>query len=283
MVPVNRKGTFLEGAYLFSKFKIEELKSLHLKGISNIGTLKVTQALTRSRSLSVDFFSFFDYKQIQNIVLGERVSFDKLRVLTVGTLLDHFSQGRDYLVIRAAAGIPDFLGGLKAVDSESSRKGGGGRFYQLNVDYDRLQPLPKDLFFFFHGSMQLSPSKLTLPQQFYIGGSDTVRGFPLAVALGDSGYYFNFEFRFPPPFLGNKMIPKVKRRIKEIVQFDLFLDHGGTFLQSIQNTFLWGSGLGIKINGPFSLVLSLDVGFPLNHRNLTNSAFTYIKVTGQAF
>jgi hemolysin activation/secretion protein len=284
-VPLNRKGTSLEGAYLFSKFKIEELTSLHLKGRTDIGTIKVNQAVLRRRSLSLDFFSYFDYKQIQNFVLGDRTSYDKLRVLTVGTLLDHFtpSQGRDYLTIRFAAGIPNFLGGLKPVDSDSSREGAGGRFFKWNIDYDRIQHLPKDWFFYFHGSGQLTPNKLTVPEQIYIGGSDTVRGFPLAVALGDNGYYLNFEFRLPPPFLADKKFFKLNKKWKEVIQFDAFLDHGGVFLQSIENTFLWGSGVGARVMGPWNLTFSIDVGFPLNHRSLTRGAFTYIKVTGQPF
>src|SRR5690606_25461545 len=46
-VPVNRNGTFVEGAYLFSRFKIEEFSSLHLKGRSSIATLKVNHAVIR--------------------------------------------------------------------------------------------------------------------------------------------------------------------------------------------------------------------------------------------
>jgi hemolysin activation/secretion protein len=200
-------------------------------------------------------------------------------------LLDHFhsSYGRDYLTIQAAAGIPDLFGGLKAVDSECSRAGGGGRFFMLTVDYDRIQYLPKESFLYLHASGQLSPNKLTVPEQLYIGGADTVRGFPLAIGLGDSGYYCNIEWRTPPPFLADKRVFRFKKKWKEVLQFDVFLDHGGTFLQSVQNLFIWGAGLGIRLMGPYHLSLSLDVGFPLNHRDLTNGAFTYIKLNGQPF
>ncbi len=284
-IPMNKRGTSLEGAYLFSKFKIEELTSLDLKGESQIATLKVNQAILRRRSLSLDFFSYFDYKQIQDFVLGHRRAFDKLRVLTAGILLDHFSpgQGRDYLNVRLAGGIPDFLGGLKAVDRDSSRIGGGGRFFTLNADYDRIQLLPKDCYLYFHTSGQLSPYKLTLPQQIYIGGSDTVRGFPLATALGDSGYYVNVEFRVPPPFIANNNFFSIKKKWKEVLQFDFFFDNGGTFYNGGGHTYLSGAGLGVKINGPYTLALSVDVGFPLNHRNDEKGVFTYIKLTCQPF
>lgn len=284
-VPVNRCGTYLEMSYLYSRFKIEELKQLKLHGSSDITTLKATHALTRTRSLSVNLFGYFDYKQIGNYELGHRVSFDKLRMITIGSLIDHYhpGQGRDYLNLSFAAGIPNFLGGLKAVDHHSSRKGGGGRFFMLNADYDRLQPLPKDIYFYFHGSGQWSPSKLTLPEQIYIGGDDTVRGYPLAVALGDSGYYFNFEFRLPPPLIAEKKVFMAKKKWKEVIQFDAFLDHGGVFLRSVRNTFLWGTGVGVRVNLPWTLTFSIDVGFPLNHHDLTKGAFTYIKLTGQPF
>jgi len=291
--PINRQGTYLGAGYLYSQFKIEELKNLRLRGRSDIATLRVDQALIRDRYLSVDLFTYFDFKQIENYVLGHRVSYDKLRVLTIGGFLDYFCPcfSHDYLTFSFSAGIPKFLGGLKAVDKQSSRIGGGGQFFIFNADYDRLQMLPQDTFLFFHASGQLSPSKLTLPEQFYIGGSDTVRGYPLAVALGDSGYYLNFEYRFPPPFFGNRSFFNTCALWKDVVQFDLFFDQGGVFLNrkeeffrnSARNTFLCGTGLGIRVLGPYCLSLSVDMGIPLNHRDLTHGVFTYFKLTGQPF
>lgn len=280
---LNKRGTALESAYLFSKFKIEEQKSLGLRGESNIGTLKLHHALTRKRFLSIDFFSSFDIKQIENFEKNRITSFDKLRVLTVGFSFDHMGKyGRDYFVLRGALGIPDFLGGLRAVSDESSRVGGGGKFYKLNGDYDHLQPF-FGCFFHFHASFQLSPSKLTMPEQIYIGGSDTVRGFPISVKLGDSGFYSNFEFHFPIPFLANKNAFKLNKKWKEVIQFNAFFDTGATFLHSIQKAYLSGTGFGVKITGPYSLTLNIDVGFPLNNKDLSKGAFTYIKLTGQAF
>ncbi len=189
-VLLNRKGASLELSYLFSRFTVEELTYLDLKGRSNIGTIKFNQAIMRSRNLSMDFFSYFDIKQIQNFVLSERTSFDKLRVLTIGTLLDHFNPniGRDYLVLRLAGGIPNFLGGLKSVDSKCSRQGGGGRFFIFNMDYDHIQSLPYYSFLYFHSSLQLSPNKLALPEEIYIGGNVGTLSSPILVNCDDQIY-----------------------------------------------------------------------------------------------
>jgi len=284
-IPVNHNGTFLEFAYLFSKFKIEELLSLHLRGRSDIGTVKVTHGWLRSRVMSLDVFGYFDYKQIQNFALGHRISFDKLRVVTAGILLDRFESrtGRDYLNLRVAAGIPNFLGGLSSVDNESSRPGGGGRFVVINGDYDHIQRFGCDYYLYLHGSGQYSPYKLTIPEQIYLGGADTVRGYPLAVALGDMGYWANIELRIPPPGLAEVKVPFVNSKWKDILQIVGFFDTGGVHFNSGSSTFIHGIGFGVRVNGPWTINFSWDLGFPINHDHLSSGAFNYIKVTGQPF
>lgn len=284
-VPLNRKGTLIDLSYLFSKFHVEQLGALHLRGESEIATFKTTQACMRTKTLSFDIFGYFDYKQIQNFVLNHRSSYDQLRVVTLGGLLDHYntSRGRDYLNIRCAAGIPNILGGMNAVSSQSSRIGGGGRFVQLNVDYDRIQRLYQEWMLSFHTSGQWSPDKLTLPQQIYVGGASSVRGYPLSVILGDSGYYANLETRFPLPFWKDKRFLWTKKKWKDAFQFVGFFDTGATFFNEGASKFIHGTGFGLRILGPYTLSLSFDLGFPLNHPDLSEGAFGYLKVTAQPF
>lgn len=284
-VPLNSNGSYLEAAYLTSRFHVHELTELDLKGSSDIATLKFTYKLLRKRFLNCDVFSYFDYKQIKNFSLSSRISFDKLRILNFGTLLDHNSPGigRDYLTLRMGIGLPGFLNGLNKNSSGCSRPGAHGDFFKFNLDYDRLQKLGHDCFLFFHTSGQWSPNKLTTPEQMYIGGADTVRGYPLAVAVGDSGYYYNLEFRVPPLGLGEVPFFKTKKKLKDIFQFIAFFDQGGVFLKSSSNNYLCSVGTGVVINGPFSLSLTVDVGFPLVHESQSKKAFFYVKIAGQPF
>lgn len=296
-MPLNTKGAFMELSYLYSQFKIKEDEFLHLKGKSSIATIKGIQAIKRTRSLAIDIFGYFDYKQIQNYALHRTISYDKLRVITLGGSIDRYNnnQGRDFLNLTMSTGIPSFLGGMSAVSIHSSRIGGGGRFVQFNLDYDHIQRDFRDLILFFHFSGQWSPSKLTLPQQFYIGGANTVRGYPMSVALGDSGYYANFEARFPLPYLADKRFFCTEKTWKEILQVVAFVDTGGTFYNKnprvhvpfhsnrIPQAYLTGAGLGLRICGPYTICLSVDVGFPLMRHDLSHGAFAYIKVTAQPF
>lgn len=284
--PMDRYGVTWQGEYLSSRFKIEEFRKLDIHGRSDIGTLRVNQAFVRNRYSSVDLFAYFDYKQIQNFVMCNRTTFDKLRVLTCGLEWDDFGpcRGRSDLVIQAGAGLPNFLGGLKVHDHHSSRKGAGGRFFVFNLDYDYIQGLPWNTFLYFHASGQYSPNRLTLPELLYIGGDGTVRGFPLAVGLGDSGYYINWEYRFPMPFLAEQEFPWGNCLWKDVLQFDAFLDGGAAYLHGKhKKTHLWGTGGGLRLFGPAGSCFSIDVGVPLNDRKLTREVFVYMKLTAQPF
>src|SRR5262249_16098720 len=154
-------------------------------------------------------FTSFDYKQIQNFGAGERSSYDKLRVLTVGGQIDYIDgwRGRNIFSLDTGVGIPNFWGASKAKSHHTSREHGGALFVKLDGGWSSLQKLPFYCVLLFNTLMQYSLFKLPLPEHIYIGGVDTVRGYPLAVAIGDHGFYANLELRVPPPFLRAHKIP----------------------------------------------------------------------------
>ena len=216
--PCNACGTFGEIAYLTSRFHVEQVMYLRQTGRSDIATVKLSQAIQRGRFLSTDCFASFDYKEIKNYIMSHLTSFDRIRLLTLGSTIDYYSPkaGRNYLVVKLGVGLPGFLGGLSNPRPISSREGARGNFIKVNADYDFMKKLPYDSFLVAHASGQFSPYKLTVPEQIYIGGVDTIRGFPLASALGDSGYYCNFELRFPPPGLANFPIGKSQKKMERV-------------------------------------------------------------------
>jgi len=103
------------------------------------------------------------------------------------------------------------------------------------------------------------------------------------VALGDSGYYANFETRFPLPFWLDKKFLWSKRTWREAVQLVGFVDTGGTFFNHGSHTFITGAGFGVRVLGPYTISLSFDLGFPLNRHDLSSGAFNYLKLTANPF
>jgi len=277
--PINTKGTKATVSYGYNNYHVSKPAELQLRGISNLATLQISQALQRTRRKSTNVYGAFEYKQIKNYVLGETNSFDKLRVAKIGWNVDSVDsyKGRNVADISLSYGIPHFLGGLHTKDTLCSRKGAGGLFAILHVDYFRLQALPKNCLLSLHFSGQATPYKLPLAQQIFIGGSATVRGFREASALGDDGYYVNVELKIPPPWIGGYTIPLSDLKWKQFIQFVGFVDNGGVALNGSgeaqkRRVMMTGAGVGARLQFPHNLSMSMDVGFPLTQRNIIPSS-----------
>ena len=272
-VPLNRRGAYLEFSYLYSDFDVAQYERLDLHGKTNVAATKFTQALQRKAKFNTDIYTGFEYKQIENFQ-GDRVAaYDKLRVLSLGYNIDYMDSfgGRNVADIVGYWGIPSFLGGLPPIDDDlCSRKGAGGRFVYIDANYQRIQRLPASCFLFLNVQGQLSFYKLPLSEEFYIGGINTVRGYPLAVSLGDTGLCVNVEFRAPPPF-GRSHVPHSKKTWREVLQFVGFIDHGETYEygnainDQSNRAFLTSVGVGARIYAPWNFDCSMDVGFPLTN------------------
>ncbi len=285
-VPINHRGTRLEGSYLFSYFHVGVLRDLDLKGNSHVAELKLTHPIVRNRQCDLDIYGLFDYKNLYNFVLDTTTSADRVRVFGGGIYFDWVDKwrGRNIGNVCVYVGVPQLFGGSKAIDPKCSRVGAGGRFTHFNLDWKRIQPLWGDCFALLNFSGQLTPYKLPLAEQIYIGGFDTVRGYEVAAALGDNGYCVNLELRAPIPVVGDLCAPWSGKTWKEIVQFVAFIDQGGVFLNGggedqVHRVWLTGVGPGIRIFAPLHIDLSFDVGFPLRSQFKTNNPFYYFKVS----
>ena len=299
-LPINTYGGSFDLSYLFANFKTDKVDKTRYTGRSHIATVKFSQALHRTKRLSTDVLTSFDYKQIQNF--GNRIesSYDKLRVLTGGVQIDYIDgwRGRNFFQVLAGVGIPHFLGGAPVHDKHDSRVQGGGRFVKLNGKWQRVQKLPWDCFLFFNTQLQYSFYKLPLPEQIYIGGVDTVRGYQLAAGIGDHGLYANLELRVPPPFLRTHKIPWTQTTWGEFLQLTLFCDHGQTFshgqdiLREIgvrrnksvrervhfDRAILTSVGAGARLFGPWKFEWSFDVGYPLTDQHRSSETIAYFRV-----
>ncbi|MES2199149.1 MAG: ShlB/FhaC/HecB family hemolysin secretion/activation protein [Chlamydiota bacterium] len=289
-IPLNTIGTAIKFSYLYSYFHVSQAVELNLRGKTQIGSVEVSQACTRSRNLSTDMYASFDYKQMQNYQGGITTSNDKLRIFTLGFTFDGMDalRGRNIADVYYTCGIPHILGGLKTETSLSSRKGSGGSFSILNVDYTRIQTLSKKCFLMLHASGQATPYKLPLSEQMYIGGIGTVRGFPMAAALGDDGYYANLELRTPFPGLVETKVPFMHRKWKDFLQLIGFVDQGGVLLNGggedqKKHLSMTSAGVGVRIFAPFHINISFDIGFPLTEEKKQSSPVYYFRTSIQPF
>ncbi len=288
-VPINTRGTSIDAGYVYTNFEVNRDTEFDLEGRSQVGTIAVNQALHRALYLNTDVYLAFDYTKIPNFSHGKTISDDKLRILYGGFSLDGMNGCvRHLFETNLSVGIPDFLGGLHSVDSRCSRVGAGGQFVYLDLDWRRLQSLPGHCFLLTNVTAQATPYKLPIPEQIYIGGVDTVRGYPLAVGLGDNGYYINLEGRTPFPWLVCDKVPWMKRQWKDFLQLVFFVDHGGVFLNGggedqKHSIFLTSIGTGFRVYGPWGFDVSFDIGFPMTTDKKSSDNVFYFKVDWQLF
>ena len=285
--PLNTRGSDLEFSYLYSDFHVDQLKDLHMHGKTQIAAVKFYQALQRTGRLNTDLYTSFEYKQIQNFANHQTSAFDKLRVLSLGYKVDYMDSFKGHNVFDVAGfyGIPGFLGGLSARGSKlCSRTDAGGQFGYVDANYQRIQRLPASAFLFLNFQGQMALEILPLSEEFYIGGINTVRGYPLAVALGDSGFCFTTEVRIPPYFMRSSCVPFTKKPWKEVLQFVGFVDHGEVYtyqkiFKQVKSLQLTSTGLGARVFGPYGIDFSADVGIPLgNGSQKSANAIFYFRI-----
>jgi hemolysin activation/secretion protein len=145
---------------------------------------------------------------------------------------------------------------MESNDTKSSRFGADNRFTKAYLNLVRVQRIVDRVSIILRGAGQATTRPLVAIEEFYIGGADSVRGYPPGEFLGDDGYNVSTELRVSP--LSNQ----------EILQLALFVDHGGVSIKDPpsgvkKHNHLTGAGFGFRLSLPYNINGRFDVGFPV--------------------
>ena len=263
--PLNNQGTHLNFSYANSAFQVgRELQVLDIRGDADVFNLSVDHPIIRGTDANLYVNGGFVFQDIENTILGTRLSRDRLREIVVGIRGDWTSgRGRNYGGLRVTHDLGNFLGGLDSNDPFSSRQAGGG-FTKLNLDLARVQRFNEEFYAILRGHHQAAFKSLPFAEQYGLGGINTVRGYDQSAYLGDSGYNVNAELRWAP--LDDH---------RELLEFGVFLDHGGASLRrpfpgEVSSTTLTGAGVGVHLRLPEETYIRAEVGFPLSDNEITD-------------
>ena len=129
----------------------------------------------------------------------------------------------------------------------------------------RTQALTDQFSGYFNFSGQYTNDNL-LPssEQFQIGGSASVRGYPEGQLIGDKGYYVNAEVITSLP-----MIQSESFATQNSLQGFLFVDHGGVFSDiptetETQSDFLTSGGFGLRLAVSEHITANAAVAWGIN-------------------
>lgn len=292
IIPLTGSGSNLQLSYTYSHSNTqgEAYKAYDLSSWTELASIAYDQPLVRTRQLEAGIDLSFNFEQYKNLQQGFTTSYDRLRVLSLGGSIDYTDsvRGRNILSGALNIGIPDILGGSSVVDPLCSRYGGGGRYYILTLNGQRIQPLLTDCMFVITTNAQGTFNKIPVSVQYVLGGMGTVRGYTASIAVGDVGYCANFEFYFPPPLLKNHMIKSLKKTWGEVLQLLVFLDQGGIYtIDAVESedspAYLGSVGAGLRFYGPRNLTISFDAGFPFMSQYKQFSSILYVRINMDFF
>lgn len=254
--PLNNHGTNLEVGYANSAFQVgRELQVLDIRGDANVFNVFIDHPIIRGTDSNLSVTGGFVYQDIENTILGTRLSRDNLRELVLGFRGDWAdSWGRNFGAIR----FTQELGGMPRNDPASSRQAGGG-FGKINLDVARVQRINEALYLTFRGHHQAALNPLPFAEQYGLGGINTVRGYVQSAYLADSGFNVSTELRWAPI-----------EHERDLFQVGFFVDHGSAYLKrpfpgETPNVALTGAGVGLHFDLPEEIKIRTEVGFPLGN------------------
>jgi hemolysin activation/secretion protein len=206
---------------------------------------------------------------------------DKLATLTVDynwNRIDTRFRGINQFAIGYSHGFKGVLGSLDDYDVAApvpaSRFGATGDFDKATLNAQRLQRITSSVSFLLRVNGQYSSDRLVSLEQVSIGGADSVRAYPVAEALADTGGTATGELIVGAPGFADR--PAFGNRTwGQVLQLSLFFDYGlGQIHDPLPNQagtiHLAGWGGAVQFNLPGRAFARLDVATPTSDFEPTN-------------
>lgn len=253
-IPLNNRGTRWINSYVYSEHLLgANLVPLRAGGSSHLWSTDIQHMFYRTRLASFYAGAGFDFKFFENFQGGQTTSDDEMHNLhlNVGGSLTDALFGETLIDGRLQFGYTE----VNARAPLNSRALGRGNAVIGALDITRYQSAFVANSFFlirFHG--QWADRRVLSPDQIAIGGVGAVRGYPLAEAAADDGFFTTLEYVLPFPWdipLGRTASPS----LKETVSLFGFIDYGRVFVRNRQpedagDQDLTGVGGGFRFNLP---------------------------------
>jgi outer membrane protein insertion porin family len=227
--------------------------------------INLTFARPRSRTKTV--FLTFRNEDVSlqrtdvNTFVRDIQSFGRVAAVGVGLVKDTRTN-----IFRSALGLVDPTNGgyLRfQVEKAFSLLGGESNFEKVDLELRRYRPLGKRMVL--AGRLVVGRAFGSLPafEQFFVGGSETIRGYNIDHEFGDNQFLVNLELRYKLGRIEDKGDEGDPRASKQPMQVVLFMDWGdawgGNFSNGAGFSPIFGFGVGFRVPTPIGPI-RLDIG-----------------------
>lgn len=196
-----------------------------------------------------------------NTFVRDIQSFGRVAAVGVGMVKDTRTN-----IFRSALGLVDPTSGgymRFQVEKAFSLLGGESNFEKVDLELRRYRPMGKRMVL--AGRMVVGRAFGSLPafEQFFVGGSETIRGYNIDHEFGDNQFLVNLELRYKLGRIDDKGDEGDPRASKQPMQVVLFMDWGdawgGNFSNGAGFSPIFGFGVGFRVPTPIGPI-RLDIG-----------------------
>lgn len=274
-LPITRRGTSLLYGYNWTQ-------SFPKKGYRQFEISSRTESY--SAFLHQDLFMKGEYKGEFNIGLEAKdkgscynkgtLNRDKLRILRTGGLLI-FKGLKSVMYLR-----PELSQGLNIFGAvrrnEYSSRNAENTFTKVNLDASYKKALFRGLQASAKFKGQLASQALVPMEELYLGGINSIRGYPSGDFLADNGFHTNIELLVSPFFLPDELrFPYGAKPLKDEVTGVVFFDYGygervNALSTETSKRTLASVGVGVRVRVFDQALLRLEWGWPLMYGGFAN-------------
>jgi hemolysin activation/secretion protein len=259
-VPLNRYGTELGTTFGFTRVNVDLPKVRDTNSIIgqafNYGII-LSQPLDREHMFVAD--AGLNFRRVSSWLNDEPDQVqDDVRSIQLGLNFDKFDRfGRTFARAQTSVGTTWF--------------GGNRQFWKAESMVNRMVRLPRSNYLILRSYAQYSPTDLPPVEQFQLGGAYSVRGYNEGLMIGDRGFQFSMEHRWPVPGLR-----RINPWLGDHIQGATFFDYGRTWNDSKNTrvnpnqrgvTSLASAGLGFRARLTQYMQGFVDFGFGMIDRS----------------
>ncbi|MFK8016444.1 MAG: ShlB/FhaC/HecB family hemolysin secretion/activation protein [Gammaproteobacteria bacterium] len=291
LLPFFSPGTYLDFGFVENSFRVGRRGSALDSGISGdttVANVGLISKLKRGRNANItSAVNVLSKRATVEDTANDRVNArDKLTLLDLNLSFDFVDtrfRGLNSGAIGFAKGFADVLGSLDegdpGVDLGSSRRNSvntfaGGKFEKWYAQFSRLQSLTEHSQLLLRTDMQASDDLLLSLEQFALGGPNSVRAFPPAEFLVDTGGFVSLEWILAAPFFADKAAFS-GYSWGDLFHVSFYFDYAGGYLSEVafgeeKTRDLSGYGIGIDFRLPGRFSTRLDIAEPRGAEDPSN-------------
>ena len=280
-VPLNTSGTKLSLASTLSQVAPKkDIKHLDVNGLSQNYNLSVKHPWIERENLSVTIAPGIEFKNTRTQALGGVFRKEKLRIPYLEASLKSQDRLGTFLLDGRLSWGVEALGASRANNPLASRPGASPSFLKYDGSLTRTWAIGEGRQVVARSSFQLASDKLPSMEQFYLGGMNSVRGYPESDHLADQGLSVNLEYLTRVPFIDKSLRFPFNRNwtiydhMHLVAFFDNALGYTRGVVEEPSYRHLMSLGGGIRVSFSENFSLRCEIGHILGDEPLTESDHT---------